>query len=194
MNSIDLAVQNFLISVRTPALTNLMLFLTKFFDVTSVTSAVRFSVIALCVLILIYAAKGLRPSIMFVTALITGAAVSFFLKSAFNVSRPTDGIFYEIGRSFPSYHAMQAVIFFGMIMYIFDDRLPTWWKSLINIICIILVILVSFSRLYLGVHWLSDVVGGLILGVVIIYLVVKLFKKNDKSFRTRSQRVSGGKA
>lgn len=76
--------------------------------------------------------------------------------------------FVETSFSFPSGHATIAVVLYGFLWYWFArEKILT--QSL-RILFFSLVLLISFSRIYLGVHYVSDVVGGLVLGSIILSL------------------------
>ncbi len=106
---------------------------------------------------------------------------SQFLKLVFRVPRPwvRDPEFTIVeaaradagGYSFPSGHTQNAVSTFGGI-FTFAKRRAT------KAICIAIIVLVAFSRMYLGVHTLSDVTVALILGVIILFAVYPLFKSH----------------
>jgi len=171
MNSIDIVFQAYLVGVRTPFVTEFMYLLTTIFDL-----SLEFAIVVLCITVLVYLIKGKKYAILFPSALIAGGILTYFLKMFFNVSRPLDTLIAPFGQSFPSYHSVIATIFFGMLIYIFNDYLKKPWRVILNIFCVVMVILISFSRLYLGVHWLSDVLGGILLGILVIYVSVKIFK------------------
>lgn len=73
----------------------------------------------------------------------------------------------EGGYSFPSGHMVRAVIAYGLAAF-FIRRLapPGWWQAWALPVAGLLILLIAFDRLYLGVHWQSDVLGGLLLGGV----------------------------
>ncbi len=98
------------------------------------------------------------------------------LKNLFDIARPLDGFITVLGNSFPSYHATSATIFFVMLIYVFDTYFKSFGKIIFNAVCISGILIVAFSRVYLGVHWLSDILFGIILGVLISYISVKIFK------------------
>jgi len=71
------------------------------------------------------------------------------------------------GNSFPSGHVLRAVVVYGLLAFVIrrlaaSPRL----RSLASVIAVIIVALVAFDRLYLDVHWESDVIGGLLLGAI----------------------------
>lgn len=69
------------------------------------------------------------------------------------------------GNSFPSGHVARAVVAYGLIAFvIWRLRRPGWLRTLAVPVAVALVAVVAFDRLYLGLHWESDVVGGLFLG------------------------------
>jgi undecaprenyl-diphosphatase len=72
-----------------------------------------------------------------------------------------------IGNSFPSGHVLRAVIVYGLLAFVVR-RLATSppIRSLAAVVAIAIIALVSFDRLYLDVHWESDVIGGLLLGAI----------------------------
>ncbi len=103
---------------------------------------------------------------------ITGSYL-FYTLSKIIIHRPRPDIAYyvENGFSFPSGHATMAVAFYGFLTYILF-RQHKHWKIKANILFVNLVIIlgVGLSRLYLGVHYLSDVWGGYLLGA--LWLVI----------------------
>ena len=85
--------------------------------------------------------------------------------------------------SFPSGHATMSAVLYGVLAYLVAQDLPKWGKRTTNGIAITLILLVGFSRIYLGVHWPSDVVGGLIFGASIVAIfVVFLGGSSNKNY------------
>ena len=155
-------------------MTEFMFLVSKLFD-----ASIPFLIVSICVSVLIYLFRDFRSAVLFLTTLLTSAILVYVLKHIFNVMRPLDSVISdEFGQSFPSYHAVSVTVFFGMLMYFFHDLLKTHWRVLFNTFCIIGILLVSFSRLYLGVHWFSDVFFGILLGAGISYLNIFCYKRN----------------
>ncbi len=172
IQALDLSVATYFSSVRGAGPTEYLYLLTTFFDV----SVASLSVV-LFIAILIYLVRGIRWSILFVSTLVAGAVIDSILKVIFNRARPTDQVITAFGKSFPSYHAVIVTIFFGMLMYIFDSYLSRPMRIFFNTFCVLGIVSVSVSRLYLGVHWLSDVVGGVVVGVCICVISVYFFNR-----------------
>ena len=76
-------------------------------------------------------------------------------------------MYLEKSFSFPSGHATIAVAFYGFIIYFLIKNVKSWNRK-INIFFtgFILIILIGFSRLYLGVHFVSDVWAGYLIGAI----------------------------
>lgn len=98
--------------------------------------------------------------------------INFILKNIFVRSRPLGvALIKEIGYSFPSGHSMTSLAYFGLFIYlIYCSNLSKKKKVFsISFLCF-LIFLIGISRIYLGVHYASDVIGGFILST--IYLVI----------------------
>ena len=80
-----------------------------------------------------------------------------------NISERLDPIRYETSPSFLSGHTQGAVVVWGYLAYHIKK---TWFR----ILALLIIVLIGFSRMYVGVHFPQDVIGGLIVGV--IYLIV----------------------
>ena len=73
----------------------------------------------------------------------------------------------SLGNSFPSGHMVRAVIVYGLIAFVVR-RLAPWpaARALAIPVTVVLLLLLAFDRIYLNVHWESDVIGGLLLGAI----------------------------
>ena len=69
------------------------------------------------------------------------------------------------GNSFPSGHVVRAVFVYGLLAFVIRRLAPwPWVRALALPVAVVLIVLLAFDRLYLDVHWESDVLGGLLLG------------------------------
>ena len=73
---------------------------------------------------------------------------------------------FEIGLAYPSGHAAQSLVVFSLLAALFARGRPGWQGALLWAAAVLGSLAVGFSRIYLGVHWLSDVVGGYLAGLV----------------------------
>jgi membrane-associated phospholipid phosphatase len=101
------------------------------------------------------------------------------LKKLFRRKRPLEPLLHAVrGLSFPSGHAIMAVSFFGLIIYIINNTAGN--SSLITVLTILLVImifLIGFSRIYLRVHYASDVLSGFIIGTSWLLISLSILSK-----------------
>ena len=105
------------------------------------------------------------------------------LKLIFLRERPFDlMITYEDGYSFPSGHTMMGIAFYGFIIYIiWQMNLSIRMKKIFTVLLIVLMILICLSRVYLGVHYLSDVLAGIFISLAYLIVFIKGVKKYVKS-------------
>lgn len=123
---------------------------------------------AFCVVVLILARQW-RLALIWGCVAFSGAALNATLKEIFDRPRPEmilrDQAARETDESFPSGHTMGVTLLFGLIGYAgwqYLGRRP--WRWLLVAACLLLVLLVGFSRMYLRAHYFSDVLGAFLAG------------------------------
>lgn len=79
---------------------------------------------------------------------------------------------------FPSGHVLSLVVFFGLMVWLVAtaSRRRRRWRALASALCLLTVAVVAFSRVYLDRHWLSDVAGGLTIGLAYLLLAIWLIE------------------
>lgn len=116
---------------------------------------------------------------------IFGSGLSiYFGKNIFKINRPHQYAYYhEEYFSFPSGHSTLAVAFYGLIFYFLTRNKTTVkaWSQLISI-AFIFWFLIGFSRLYLCVHYLSDVVAGYMLGLLWLLLSISIIEWQEHKY------------
>lgn len=98
------------------------------------------------------------------------------LKHLFMRSRPNIvWLVAASGYSFPSGHATLSLCFYGLCIY-FLVKSSFAYKRVVSIILVFLILGIGFSRIYLGVHYFSDIVGGFLLGTTYLLYVINNFR------------------
>lgn len=146
----------------------------------------QFLIIAFAVLALwaVFFKKDIRLAIEILIIGITGHLINSSLKETFKRVRPADPLMDPLRNfSFPSGHASSGIIFYGLIAYlIWQSDLSRPAKFILSILSIAFALLIGFSRIYLGMHYASDVVAGFCIGfawlVICLWVADKLKHKH----------------
>lgn len=124
----------------------------------------------LAVVCIVLAIRGRwRWAIYLAITAIGGGLLDLELKLYFARARPAlaEALRQAHGYSFPSGHAMGSTVAFGALSYLAMRALPrTRWKAAALALAATLILFVSLSRVYLGVHWVSDVGAGIVAGTI----------------------------
>lgn len=108
-------------------------------------------------------------------ATIGSEGFTYLAKIIFQRSRPLNSVLLETSASFPSGHATIAVSFYGFIVYLLIKKMKKKrYRILTTLSGIILALLIGFSRLYLGVHYTSDIWAGYLVGLLWLIIGISL--------------------
>ncbi|MFF4448810.1 phosphatase PAP2 family protein [Streptomyces sp. NPDC001502] len=107
-----------------------------------------------------------------------GALLGFLTKNAVERARPhlPDPVAHAPGFSFPSGHAMTAMVSCAVFLLVLLPLVPPVWRPLPWALAVTSVLGVGYTRVALGVHWVSDVVGGWLLGLVVVTATTFVFE------------------
>jgi len=172
---IDNIVYNFLISnFSCDLVDNFMINITKFGD----TNFVIMFVIIMFLLILFVVRKKIL-SLVFLFSVVGIVCINQLLKFTVRRIRPDVNKLIEIGGySFPSGHAMVSVVLYGLLAYISYKVIKRkWFRNIIIFINILLIFLICISRIYLGVHYFSDIVVGFLISVLFLIGIINFLEK-----------------
>lgn len=114
--------------------------------------------------------------------LILSTMLNLALKNIVERPRPVGyRLIDETGYSFPSGHSMISAAFYGLIIYfIWKNVKNTKLKYISCILLAVLILLIGISRIYLGVHYASDVLGGFTISIAYLIIFTSIFKTIDK--------------
>ena len=126
------------------------------------------------VIILFIVMKNKKIGISIFSNLVIITALNQLLKRILQRPRPTEyRIIEETGYSFPSGHSMISMAFYGYLIYLIYKYVKNKYIKWISIVLLsILICAIGISRIYLGVHYTSDVLGGFLISIsyLIIYI------------------------
>lgn len=132
--------------------------------------------ITILLLILI---KNKKIGLITLTNLVLITILNQILKIVLKRPRPTEfRIINETGYSFPSGHSMISMAFYGLLIYLIYKKIKNkYLKATLIIILLLLILAIGISRIYLGVHYVSDVIGGFLISMSYLIVYIKLIKK-----------------
>lgn len=153
--------------------------------VTNIISPETVSIVAAIGILLFLYKKSWKNALITAVSFGGGLGLSMLFKLIIMRARPESAFIVETGYSLPSNHAVAAAIFFTLIIYFFAPKIRSFiCRNIFIAVSVFLALLTGFSRIYLGVHWLSDVVVGLLFGTLWTLLVIFLVKKySDKALK-----------
>lgn len=173
--AIDQQIAVFFIASRTPLLT-------KFFDVfTHLASSTTTIILALMLCSILLLLKMKRDALQLVLTLVTSAGVTALIKILVQRARPAlSPLHTEASFSFPSGHTNAATTVYGFLMYLAIKYLPTKLSQIVAVaFCLVIILLIAISRLYLSVHWFTDILGGLCTAITSLYIWIEYFKTSS---------------
>lgn len=141
------------------------------------------SVILLSLFLLIIPKTRFRYGIYVSVSVIIATITNMLLKVLFMRERPDIlRIVHETSYSFPSGHAMVNAALYGTISILIykqfkDKKIKIGFIAFLSL----LTLLIGYSRVYLGVHYITDVIGGWLFGIIISILVYNTIKKRKKN-------------
>jgi undecaprenyl-diphosphatase len=158
-------IHNGLQSLRTPWGDQLIYLLTSLGDLSTI------SVVGTISLILLFLQRHYRTLNYLLAALGFGLIAPLLLKYGLQIPRPESAPSSLGPWSFPSAHVLRSITLYGFLSIMIARSLSHDWRWLPYSIASALVGAVALSRLYLGVHWLTDIIGSLTLGLAWIALL-----------------------
>lgn len=163
----DTAIYNVISAIKCPIVTSIMKFISFF-------ASPLFCIISVVLFFLIIKNKDLGK--LYTLNLVLAFILNTVIKLIFARERPIEiNLIEEMGYSFPSAHAMISLCVYGFLSYILvKSKLPKNYKIIGVSLMVILTILIGISRIYLGVHFASDVLGGFACGMVFLVTYIKI--------------------
>lgn len=176
IHQIDQQITSFFASFRSPGLTRFVVFITDMGDLYG-----YLVLTALATAIFLLKFKNWKFVLQLLGVLVLASLSNIALKRAINRARPdADHLVVVETLSYPSGHAMSAMAFYGFLIYLlFKIKMATWLRITLFFIFTFMILSIGLSRIYLGVHYPSDVAGGFIAGLIWVAFCITLFNIID---------------
>jgi len=175
LTAVDQTVLSALKSLHTPWADHLMLASSRLADEAVIS--------ALVVVVAIFLAwqRHWRSLMYWVAAVGFGLFASAALKYGLQIPRPPNQVPGLGPYSFPSGHTLRAVVLFGFLAVIIARSMRERWRWLPYGLAGLMIILVGLARLYLGVHWLSDILGSITLGMLWVAILGLAYYRHTRA-------------
>ena len=179
----DLSISQFVQSLRSAPLDRVMVFATDFGDGVVITATVG------ALLLGLFAARQWRPAVLVAITFTVAAVASPLAKLAVHRPRPIEIYSGADAFAFPSGHSTLATLLLAVLAFLIAIRLGRSPQIAVWMAAAFGVIAIAFSRIYLGAHWPSDLIGGVLLGAFIGGVLALLL--HYKAAATQPASVSG---
>lgn len=182
VSGFDDAIRNFIYGLRVSGLDTIMEGVTYLGNWQSVT--------IVCLLLLAYDKTRLPFGVLGSTVAITDSLLNKLLKQLFQRARPDDilPLIDQGGYAFPSGHSVTSMAFYGLLLFLVQTRMEDRKKAnALSLVLLVLIVLIGPSRIYLGVHYPTDVLAGWAEGIFVatgVYLLATRFVPKELLERT----------
>lgn len=172
INNFDKSVINFVMSIVNDNLTTIFKIITKFGDI--------YIPLIIIVCIFLFFKNKWYFYLQTGSYLIAGI-LTYLSKILVGRERPLEALI-EIPKSnsFPSGHTFTSIVFYLTLIYLLTHHRSKKIKIVSFVLISIFIVLIAFSRIYLGVHFCSDVIGGILFGIPCLLMILNIIDKNFK--------------
>ena len=168
---VDLSIQKAFFSLRGPVLNSIVIAITHLSDTVTI--------VAFCVVLLVLPNRK-QYGVPLSLAALGGLAFYKPMKHFFLRARPDAALHLveQGGFSFPSGHSVTSVIFYGLSIYLLSKHCKNQrLRKVLTVICGFLALSIGPSRIYVGVHWPTDVLAGWCIGGVVLLVSICILER-----------------
>jgi membrane-associated phospholipid phosphatase len=182
--AIDLKITSFIQNFESPSFDNIMKFVSFWGNVAPLL------IVTLLTAVFFYY-FSYKKEAFFILLVLVADFINLVVKYLVNRPRPTDlfvNIYHQFkSPSFPSSHVFHYVVFFGLLIYFSHVlKFKKSIKYLTVIPCYLLILFIPISRIYLGVHWVTDVIGAFLLGLIALLLLIASYNTKKIKFSLKN--------
>lgn len=173
MDRFDELITTYIQDFETSFLTDIMQFFTYIGSMTFI------HILAFVIFIIFYFILNYRSELLLFIIVLLGSHYFFrLLKQFFKRTRPDFYRLIEIGGySFPSGHATNALSIYGILIFVLWHHIPSrWGRIILSVFSIFMILSIGLSRIYLGVHYPSDVLAGYFAGGFLLTIIIGCYQ------------------
>lgn len=169
LKSFDDSIYNFLISLRSKSLDFYFINITRFANTISIL------IIVIILLLTLKKEDGILLGISTISSVIINTIIKHIIKRP----RPDHlRLITQGGYSFPSGHSMISICVYGLLIYLVIKNINNKkLKVALTILLLLLILSIGLSRIYVGVHYPSDVLAGYLLATSLLIIIISLYDK-----------------
>lgn len=185
VNSFDQWISNPILSLRNPVLTAFFVTITDFGDIYYIAIS-----ILLTSTFLIWKFKDYQAALwLAIQSLVGSVLLNQGLKLIFHRSRPLiEHLVEQGGYSFPSGHSMGSMICYGGILFLLSKKINhKIYRNSLFFIGALLIFVVGLSRIYIGVHFPTDVIGGFSVGAAWLTFTIGMYPRWRNTFNKKTK-------
>lgn len=157
-----------------------------------------YSLIAVLLAAAVFYITHFRREAYYTASILLSGLIILLIKNLVDRPRPTSFYVRLVGinrfQSFPSGHVLSYTLFFGFLLILMFTLkgVPKLIKNLLIIFALVYLITIPFSRIYLGAHWFTDVLGGFILGLALLFPLCYFYFKGKNPLEIKRESKSTG--
>lgn len=183
---IDRELSNLLYSYRSPVLTQIMLLFTF------LGGNIMLTISSLALFLLLFIKNYRHEASLFGVTFVMGCILNLLLKEIIGRARPDmSPLIHEMYYSFPSGHSMNSLVFYALLAYLTYHFTRSISRTVfVSSLCILLILMIGLSRIYLGVHYPSDIMAGYLAGVtwfITVLVIERTAKYIQRPGKTKSK-------
>lgn len=182
----DVRLNHLLLAFRDRDVVNVLLFITDFASTSVVIAA------GCLLVVLLWLQRQRLFAFGAVCVLLVNQCIVTALKNVFHRPRPVGAVLeaMESTFSFPSGHAAASVALYGFLSYLLLSSRRSWKFKISALFCAVcIILLIDLSRLYLGVHYLSDVLAGNIIGCIALLITITIVESMRRRYAQNTERA-----
>lgn len=155
-------------------------FKTIFLVITNIMSITGIAIIIGITIYFLRKEDAKKDIILYISTIFVCLVLTNLIKIIVRRARPLEMLLEVSGYSFPSSHSSISMVVYGYLVLLIKKYYQGQRKTLYIILCVLLILLTGLSRIYFNVHYITDVIAGFSLGLIVLSISYLIMKQIDK--------------